>query len=519
MTDQPTQNSVSRVLSGMRPTGKLHLGNYVGALKNWVYLQSRHDCFFMIADWHALTTDYENTRHLADNTREVLLDWLAAGLDPAKCTMFVQSHVLQHSELHVLLSMITPLGELERVPSYKDQQQNLASKDLTSYGFLGYPLLQAADILVYRANWVPVGEDQVAHVELTRTIARRFNSFFPKGGVSATFAGPYGGDPRSLTDKVLIEPKELLTSTPKLLGTDGRKMSKSYGNSILLSEESDSLEHNIRNSKTDRPTLTQPGNPDRCPVGNLHQIFSDPETFPGRLDEITVGCTTATITCVQCKSLAIESVETKLRPIREKRRRFAEDPKFLLEVIRKGAQTAAKTAETTMKDVRSAIGLLPKASIKSLSHNAGDNFLLRVPASISRTHGDEQRWEIRSNLWLEKVQQYSLTKLKDKPRVFITRKNKKVGIYDAAESSSGEWVFGLKDQPLNVLVLLAQDRQRNLHDYVLPQAFLQEHWKQFERTDNTVEIHLRKIDDVASLLLKDQTLPIQQYEGDYSALQ
>src|SRR4051812_31187566 len=226
MTDQPTQNSVSRVLSGMRPTGKLHLGNYVGALKNWVYLQSRHDCFFMIADWHALTTDYENTRHLADNTREVLLDWLAAGLDPAKCTMFVQSHVLQHSELHVLLSMITPLGELERVPSYKDQQQNLASKDLTSYGFLGYPLLQAADILVYRANWVPVGEDQVAHVELTRTIARRFNSFFPKGGVSATFAGPYGGDPRSLTDKVLIEPKELLTSTPNLLGRAFRWGSK-----------------------------------------------------------------------------------------------------------------------------------------------------------------------------------------------------------------------------------------------------------------------------------------------------
>src|SRR5215471_1197030 len=303
-----TPHSRPRVLSGMRPTGKLHLGNYVGALQNWVKLQDTHDCFFFVADWHALTTDYDETSRLADNTVEVVLDFLAAGLDPDKCTIFVQSHVLQHAELHVLFSMITPLGWLERVPSYKEQQQQLPNKDLHMYGFLGYPLLQAADILIYRANFVPVGEDQAAHVELTREVARRFNNFYNLEG-----------------QPVFPEPDVLLTPSPKLLGTDKRKMSKSYGNTILLSDEAAKVEEKIKNSVTDRPKLTDIGNPSNCPVGNLHQIFSDPK----RLEYITRGCTTAGITCVECKSLAVPSVNAHLEPMRQRRRKIAENPEQL----------------------------------------------------------------------------------------------------------------------------------------------------------------------------------------------
>ena len=236
MTDIP-QKSRPRALSGMRPTGKLHLGNYVGALQNWVKLQNTHDCFFFVADWHALTTDYDNTSQLADNTLEVVLDFLAAGLDPEKCAIFVQSHVREHAELHLLFSMITPLGWLERVPSFKEQQQQMPNKDLHMYGFLGYPLLQTADILLYRPDFVPVGEDQSAHIEFTREVARRFNHFY------------------KLNDKpVFPEPQTLLTPSPKLLGTDKRKMSKSYGNSILLSDEAAVVEQKIKNSVTTGPS-------------------------------------------------------------------------------------------------------------------------------------------------------------------------------------------------------------------------------------------------------------------------
>src|SRR5215472_13093809 len=323
-----TPHSRLRVLSGMRPTGKLHLGNYVGALQNWVKLQDTHDCFFFVADWHALTTDYDETSRLADNTVEVVLDFLAAGLDPDKCTIFVQSHVLQHAELHVLFSMITPLGWLERVPSYKEQQQQLPNKDLHMYGFLGYPLLQAADILIYRANFVPVGEDQVAHVELTREVARRFNNFYNLKG-----------------KPVFPEPEALLTPTPKLLGTDRRKMSKSYGNTILLSDDAATVEKKIKDSVTDRPKLTDKGNPDNCPVGNLHQIFSDAD----RLAFITRGCTTATITCVECKALAVESVNKQLEPIRQRRSELEKHPERLSEVVQSGAKKALQAAEQTMR--------------------------------------------------------------------------------------------------------------------------------------------------------------------------
>ena len=303
----------------MRPTGKLHLGNYVGALQNWVKLQDSHDCFFFVADWHALTTDYDDTSRLADNSLEVVLDFLAAGLDPEKCAIFVQSHVREHAELHLLFSMITPLGWLERVPSFKEQQQQMPNKDLHMYGFLGYPLLQAADILIYRPDFVPVGEDQSAHIELTREVARRFNQFY------------------KLNDKpVFPEPQTLLTPSPKLLGTDKRKMSKSYGNSILLSDEAAAVEQKIKNSVTDRPKLTDRGSPDRCPVGNLHQIFSDRE----RLAYITEGCTQAQITCVECKALAVESVNAHLAPIRERRHALAQNPSKV------AADHSARSAES-----------------------------------------------------------------------------------------------------------------------------------------------------------------------------
>src|SRR6267378_488686 len=271
MTDPSNKK---RVLSGMRSTGKLHLGNYVGALENWVRMQEQYDCFFFIADWHALTTDYADTSRIKENSVEVLLDWLAAGLDPEKCVMFIQSHIPAHAELHLLFSMITPLGWLERVPTYKEPRDNIKDKDLATYGFLGYPVLQSADILLYKGDFVPVGEDQVAHVELTREIARRFNGF-------------YG------TTKVFPEPKSLLTPAPKLPGTDGRKMSKSYGNTILLTDPEALVRQKLKTMVTDpaRVRRSDPGNPDVCPVGDLHKIFSDRTT----MDKVNVGCRSAGI--------------------------------------------------------------------------------------------------------------------------------------------------------------------------------------------------------------------------------
>ncbi len=501
MADNPA-NSRPRVLSGMRPTGKLHLGNYVGALQNWVKLQDTHECFFFVADWHALTTDYDDTSRLADNTKEVVLDYLGAGLDPKKCTIFVQSHVKQHAELHVLFSMITPLGWLERVPSYKEQQQQMPNKDLHMYGFLGYPLLQAADILIYRPGFVPVGEDQAAHVELTREVARRFNNFYDLKG-----------------KPIFPEPETLLTPSPKLLGTDKRKMSKSYGNTILLSDEAAQVEQKINGSTTDRPKLTDTGFPDRCPVGNLHQIFSDPLEKAAILE----GCTTASITCQDCKRRAIRSIEPHLGPIRERRRQLAGDPELLQEIVRGGAQKAAKAAEATMKKVRESVGLLPRASVKDVAARQDMHLPLRVPASIGKAVGNEERWKIRTEPWLERVNKnYPLTPDRDTRRLFITQRRRKVGLYAECQGSDGRWHFELKDRPLNVLVLLAEDRDRYLHDYILPQSFLQQYWKHFEREihqgGSTVLIVLKRDPNGASLALKDSDLPIQQYEGGYSAL-
>jgi tryptophanyl-tRNA synthetase len=325
----------------MRPTGKLHLGNYMGALHNWVRLQNdpQYDCYFFIADWHALTTDYADPSQIPANTREVILDYLAAGLDPAKSVLFVQSHVKQHAELHLLLSMITSIGWLERVPSYKEQQENLKDKDLSTYGFLGYPLIQAADILIYQPAFVPVGQDQVAHVELTREVARRFNQFYK----------------RADSIEILPEPQVLLTPSPKLPGTDGRKMSKSYGNTILLSDPEPQIRAKLKPMVTDPARIRRkdPGNPDKCPVGDLHKIFSTQET----LAKVYEGCTTAGIGCIECKSWVADAIVSALQPIQERRTQFENNPALVDDILSDGARRATTRAEQTMHEVRSAMGL------------------------------------------------------------------------------------------------------------------------------------------------------------------
>ena len=350
----PSTNSPrKRVLSGMRSTGKLHLGNFVGALDNWVRMQDQYECFFFVADWHALTTDYSDTSRIKQNSLDVAIDWLAAGLDPARCTMFIQSHVPQHAELHLLFSMITPLGWLERVPTYKEQRQNIAEKDLGTYGFLGYPLLQAADILIYKGDFVPVGEDQVAHIELTREVARRFNQFYSLTREQrGQFPAPLGpGDPLYGHYSILPEPQPLLTPTPKLPGTDGRKMSKSYGNTILLSDPEPVVRQKLKTMVTDpaRVRRTDPGDPDKCPVGDLHKVFSSPETMA----KVYEGCRSAGIGCIECKGWAADSLVRILEPIQQ--RRAATSEKRAIEILEAGSLRAAARAEQTMIEVREAM--------------------------------------------------------------------------------------------------------------------------------------------------------------------
>ena len=335
-----------RVLSGMRPTGKLHLGNYMGALANWVKLQDegKYDCYFFIADLHALTTDYADTSKISPNTLEVALDFLAAGLDPAKSTIFVQGYVPQHYELPLRLGMITPLGWLERVPSYKEMQENLAHKDLTTFGFLGYPVLMASDILLYQPQFVPVGQDQQAHVELTREIARRFNQFY------------------KLPDReVLPEPKVLLTPSPKLPGTDGRKMSKSYDNTIQLTDSEPEVRKKLKTMVTDpaRVRRTDPGDPDKCPVGDMHKVFSTTET----LAKVYEGCRSAGIGCIECKGWAADALVQVLKPIQERRAGFSD--KQVEEILKDGSRCASARAEQTMQEVRSAMHMTIPTEVKS----------------------------------------------------------------------------------------------------------------------------------------------------------
>jgi tryptophanyl-tRNA synthetase len=395
---------VERVLSGMRPTGRLHLGHYHGVLANWVKLQHEYPCLFFVADWHALTTAYDEPGGIAQNVWDMVIDWLAAGVDPAQATIFIQSRVPEHAELHLLLSMMTPLSWLERVPTYKDQQEKLAHKDLTTYGFLGYPLLQAADILIYRADKVPVGEDQVPHLEFAREIARRFNHLYGRepgfeekakeavkklGGKRARLYEELRlryqekGDADALEQAhaileeaqslshgdrerlfgylegggkvILVEPTALLTHASRMPGLDGQKMSKSYGNTIALREDEESIRKKIRTMQTDpaRVRRTDPGDPEKCPVWQFHQIYSNEEVKTW----VRQGCVAAAIGCLDCKQPVIDAVLKEQEPMRERARRFEEDPQLVRSIIADGCEKARKLAQETMRDVREAMGL------------------------------------------------------------------------------------------------------------------------------------------------------------------
>jgi tryptophanyl-tRNA synthetase len=321
-----------RILSGMRPTGPLHLGNLHGALANWIQLQDEYDCFYFIADWHALTSDYENTGKTSDYVRNMMIDWLSAGLSPEKSTLFVQSHIKEHAELFLILSMITPVPWLERNPTYKDQMVQLSNKDLSTFGFLGYPVLQAADIIIYKANCVPVGVDQVPHVEITREIARRFNYL-------------YGN--------VFPEPDAMLTKTSKILGTDRRKMSKSYNNAIFLSDSPEKISATVSTMVTDpqRARKSDPGDPEVCNVFEFHKLYTESAT----VSEIAENCRSAKIGCVECKKMMAQRLIKALEPIREKRKFYEADPKMVADIIITGSNKARAVAQETMEEVRAAV--------------------------------------------------------------------------------------------------------------------------------------------------------------------
>lgn len=327
-----------RVFSGMRPTGKLHLGHLAGALSNWVRLQDEFDCFYCIVDWHALMSDYADSSSIKQNCREVLLDWLGAGLDPEKATIFLQSHVPSHAELHLAFSMVTPLGWLERNPTYKEQIINIQNKDLGTYAFLGYPVLQAADILLYKGEVVPVGEDQSAHLELSREIARRFNNFF----------GP-----------IFPEPQTLLTATPKVPGTDGRKMSKSYGNAVNIADSPEEIWEKIRTMMTDpaRERRTDPGDPEKCPVWDLQKVFNEDAA---EKENIAEGCRTAGIGCIDCKKRLYAHLMAKLEPVQKRRLYYAAHVDELDDVVREGARHAREVASVTMDEVIQALGFVAR---------------------------------------------------------------------------------------------------------------------------------------------------------------
>jgi tryptophanyl-tRNA synthetase len=393
-----------RVVSGMRPTGAMHLGHYHGALKNWIRLQSELPCLFFVADWHALTTHYDDPSIIESSSRDMLIDWLAAGVDPSKATLFIQSRVPEHAELHLLLSMVTPLGWLERVPTYKDQQEKLADRDLATYGFLGYPLLQAADVLIYRASKVPVGEDQIPHVEMMRELARRFNHLYGKEKgfeekvrdaikkLGSKRAKVYNelrtqyqeqGKKEALEQakamldetpslsamdrellfmyltgsrrQILAEPQVLLTEASRLQGLDGQKMSKSYGNAIALREDKESITRKIRTMPTDpaRVRRSDPGDPEKCPVWQLHQVYSDDSTK----EWVVKGCKSAGIGCLECKQPVIDAILKELEPMRERAQRYLDDPSLVRAIVAEGCDSARKLAQETMRDVRDAMGL------------------------------------------------------------------------------------------------------------------------------------------------------------------
>jgi tryptophanyl-tRNA synthetase len=524
MTDPLNSSSRPRVLSGMRPTGKLHLGNYMGALANWVKLQDDYECYFFIADWHALTTDYADPSQIRRNISDVALDYLAAGLDPERSVLFVQSHVPQHAELHLLLSMITSVSWLERVPTYKEQQENLAGKDLTTYGFLGYPLLQAADILLYQPKFVPVGQDQVVHVELTREIARRFNFFYPRqpmrsqvqyspqdqlvaefGEEASSKIGPEGKGghyrPVNISEienggliDVLPEPLVLLTPSPKLPGTDGRKMSKSYGNTIGLTDSAIQVSEKLQKMTNggQRNFISDRGDPEACPVYDLHKLFS-----PREIIETTgIGCRSATISCTECKQLVAERIIKCLQPIQNRRSEFEFSPKRVVEILENGAQRAADRAEKTMVQVRDVMGVakqIPFGGVTvfdRMSHDTGTpiNHVLANHRSVWNESSDKVD-QFLIDYWKSEMVPSEFTLRLSDERQFVTNRNKRVLVSTSREEPGG-WHFRIPAKSFEVWALLCWERSLLLNDFIIPQKYFSEIVAIARKTAKEREIHL-----------------------------
>jgi len=488
----PTAGGRPRVLSGMRPTGKLHLGNYMGALANWVKLQDQYECYFFIADWHALTTDYADPSRIKINTLDVALDWLAAGLDPEKSTIFIQSHVLQHAELNLLLGMMTPLGWLERVPTYKEQQENLSNKDLTTYGFLGYPVLMASDILLYQANFVPVGQDQQAHVELTREVARRFNSMYK-------------------TD-VFPEPEALFTPSPKVPGTDGRKMSKSYGNTIGLTEAPATTAYKILGMSTNgqRIRQTDAGDPDLCPVGDLHKIFSTPEVTA----EIQRGCRTATNRCEFCKIDASNSVCALTQPIHDRRMHLASQIEDTWEMLCDQADKAASRAEETMFQIRMLLDL--SRDLGALKRHFLATEEDRLQNHDLSNHSDwwqlssNQRGKLLRDYWHNNLLPLEIPLAQESNRVFtslereleepfLSAKKKRLFVTSSRDvEKPDEWRFSIPAKSYEVWALLCwRKKDYWLDDFVIPQKFYSQAFAQAKKS-------LKKDEKIQVNVLRDE---------------
>jgi tryptophanyl-tRNA synthetase len=519
MSEIAASSSRPRVLSGMRPTGKLHLGNYMGALANWVNLQDQYECYFFIADWHALTTDYADPSRVKLNTLDVALDWLAAGLDPERSTIFIQSHVLQHAELNLLLGMITPLGWLERVPTYKEQQENLSTKDLTNFGFLGYPVLMASDILLYQAQCVPVGMDQSAHVELTREMARRFNSLYKTS--------------------VFPEPDALFTPSPKLTGTDGRKMSKSYGNTIGLTEPTPSVVAKIASMSTNgqRIRQTDPGDPDLCPVGDLHKVFSSPEVR----EATQSGCRAASLRCEFCKADATKSVCAVTGPIHSKRMQLESQIEQTWDMLRAQSVKASLRAEETMRAVRDVFDLSHDlGSIRRYfgataedQHNAHD---LSQHADWWELAQDERAKQLR-DYWKSNLVPRDVSLSQESNRVFaslereleepfLTAKKKRVFVATSRDEQpvAGEWRFEIPAKSYEVWTLLCWSKEGSwLHDFVIPQKVFSQPFAKAKKSlkkDEKIPVTVHKDGDSFLLSIHEsEPVAITDLQTSYEPLQ
>jgi tryptophanyl-tRNA synthetase len=568
MTEPTTIPARKRVLSGMRPTGRLHLGNYMGALKNWVALQNEtnpdgsptYDCYFFIADYHALTTDYADTSRLKQNVYDLALDFLAGGLDPGKSTVFIQSHVPQHAELNLIFSMFTSLSLLERVPTYKDQQEQLREKHLATYGFLGYPLLQAADILLYRPAVVPVGQDQVAHVEFTREVARRFNYLYgTKGrkeplsyeGLGERF-GPAGaasmspdrqprlitsyreeikredGDPQEgilASKEILPAPNVLLTTSPKLPGIDGRKMSKSYGNTIGMTDSPMLVQLKVRGMSNGGQRITQdkPGDPELCPVADLHRIFSEPEVDA----HIRDGCIAASIRCDECKELVGKSIARLTSQIASRRMKLKNNPDWIWKILDEGTKRAKDYAETTMQEVRKHTGLSrDRSDVRTHQSVIGpdENKNARDLTALKDLWDVHPALLVRSlrEVWWKDIVPVDAALRQDSEGLWLTRNNRRVFVTAATQTPGGEeWHFSVKPKSYEILVLLCWGKDFLVRDFVIPQKRYLIPWTNGKRASGGQEIKFWVFRDEGKYFLQFPNtvrIPITDAEATYDII-